>query len=522
MYDILIKNGLLIDGMGLPAYYADVAIKDDKIKKIGELHNEKAEIEIEASGKIVCPGFIDVNNHSDTYWQIFQDPYLPSLLYQGITTIVGGNCGSSLAPLATPETIDSIQKWIEVKKNNINWLSEKEFLNVVEKKNLAVNFSTLVGHATLRRGILRDEMRNLVPKEMAYVKKELEKAMKEGALGLSTGLIYTHARLASSEELIELAKIVAKYDGVYATHIRSEQEKFIEAVEESLQIARETGVKLHISHLKVMGEKHWPKMDEALRLIDDAIEEGLWVTFDVYPYTNTGSVLYTFLPQWVSEGGKRMLIKRLKDFAIREKVISEMKDSGFEYGRIEIAMSPLNKTLARKRISEIAESQEKSVEEAVVDILIASEGRVITSTDVLSEKNIRSALKNQAAIVATNGAGYNVSHAKSGERVHPRSFGAFIKVLANYVKSSSKLTWEDAIHKMTGLPAETFGIKKRGQLSEGYFADIIILSPEQIASPANSEDPYQYSKGVNTMIINGKIALSQGKISEERSGKVIR
>jgi N-acyl-D-amino-acid deacylase len=522
MFDIIIKNGLIIDGSGEPAYRADLGIKDSAISKIGELHDERATVEIEAEGKIVCPGFVDVNNHSDTYWRLFLSPHLESLIYQGITTIIGGNCGTSLAPLAAPETIDAIQKWVDVKKINVSWLKVKEFLAFLETKKLSPNFGTLVGHATLRRGIIGDAVRSMNPGEIEALEKNLKRAMKDGALGMSTGLIYSHARLAPYAELLALAKIVRKYGGVYATHIRSEQEEFLEAIDEALQIARETGVKLHISHLKAIGEKNWPKMDDALKLIDKAKGEGIDVTFDVYPYTATGSVLYSFLPAWISEGGKKIMLHRLKDPVIRAKVVSEMRDSDFDYAKINVAISPLNKTLTRHSILEIAKSQEKTVEDAIIDILIASEGMVITSMEVLSEDNIQKALKNPLSFVATNGSGYDIAHVKTGERVHPRNFGTFPRVLAKYVREEKVLSWEEAIHKMTGAPAEKFSLKKRGLLKKGHFADLIILDQNKITSIASTENPYQYASGIELVVINGEIVLRDGQYNGNRNGQVIK
>lgn len=522
MYDIIIKNGTIIDGSGGPMYRADIGIKGDKISRIGDLHDEKWETEIDATDRMVCPGFIDVNNHSDTYWQIFCNPNLESLVYQGITTIVGGNCGSSLAPLPQSGAIASIQKWANIKEVALDWLSLGEFLAVAGKKKMSVNFATLVGHGTLRRGILKDEMRALKPKELAFIEKTLERAMKEGALGMSSGLVYTHARAASVDELVSLAKIIKKHNGVYVTHIREERENFKEAVEEAIEIAEKSGAKLHISHLKVMGEKNWNLMDEAFFLIGKARERGVDVTFDVFPYTNTGTVLYTLLPQWVSDGGKKMMINRLKDPMIRAKVIEEMKKSEFDYSKIEIAISALNKTLAKRRIQDIAESQEKSIEETVLDILVASEGHVITSMNVLGQENVEKSIANPFSMIATNGAGYNLDHAKSGEEVHPRSFGAFPKVLSKYVLGKRILGWEEAIRKMTSLPAEKFGIKKRGKLAEGYFADIAVINREEIEDLATVENPYRYSRGIEFVLVNGKLSLSEGRYTGIRNGEIIR
>jgi len=522
MYDVIIKNGTIIDGTGGEMYKADIGIKEDKIVKIGDLRNEKWEVEIDATDKLVCPGFIDVNNHSDTYWQIFANPNLESLVYQGITTIVGGNCGSSLAPLADAGTIASIQKWSNIREATFNWLTLKEFFKVLEKKKLSVNFATLVGHGTLRRGILKEQVENPNSKELAFMDKMLKKSLKEGALGMSTGLIYTHARSASTEELIELAKIIKKYKGVYVTHIRNEEEKFIEAVKEVIEIAKEAKVKTHISHLKVMGEKNWHLMDEALFLIAKANEDGMDITFDVYPYTNTGTVLYTLLPAWVSEGGKNVMVNRLRDPKIRIKIVEEMRESRVDYSKIDIAISSLDKTLSKRNIEDIARSQEKSAEDAVLDILIASEGRVITSMEVLSQDNVEKAIINPQAIIGSNGSGYDIAHAKTGELVHPRNFGTFVKILTRFVLGKRIISWEEAIKKMTMLPAEKFGLKKRGKIAEKYFADILIINRDEIEDLATVDNPYQYSRGIEFVLVNGYIVMSDGKYTGVRNGEIIR
>ncbi|TAK96501.1 D-aminoacylase, partial [Patescibacteria group bacterium] len=250
MFNVIIKNGTVIDGTGNPRYRADVGIKNGKIADIGDLSNELTEESIDARGQLVVPGFIDVNNHSDTYWRIFATPTLDSLVRQGITTIIGGNCGSSLAPLVNKDIIQSIQKWVDVSNFSLNWLRMGEFLDEVERKQLSVNFGTLVGHGTLRRGITHDENRLLNEVELESAKKMLKDALREGALGMSSGLIYTHARSATREELIQLAEVVSKNDGVYATHVRGESRGLTSSIEEAIEVAKQSGVKLHISHLK--------------------------------------------------------------------------------------------------------------------------------------------------------------------------------------------------------------------------------------------------------------------------------
>lgn len=503
-------------------FSGDVGIREDKIEEIGDLSHERARWEIDARNQYVCPGFIDVNNHSDTYWRIFLDPELESLLYQGITTIIGGNCGSSLAPLKNQDIIQSIQKWADISSINLNWLSMGEFLSEVEKRKTSVNFASLVGHATLRRGLLRDEVRSVTARELSQMKELLKRAMKEGAFGFSTGLVYTHAKLASEEEISEIAKIVKSYDGVYTTHVRGEANELVEAVEEAVNIAKKTGVNLEISHLKAIGEKNWGLMQRALDLIEAARTDGVNINFDVYPYTFTGSVLYILLPDWVAEGGKKMMIRRLKDPETREKVLAEMREDNFDYSKITISISPLNKTLTKQKITDIAKSQEKTVEEAIIDVLIASEGRVIAMIDGLSEKNVEKAIRNPFSIISSNGAGYNLEHQQTNELVHPRNFGSFPRVLGHYVEDKKILSWEEAIYKMSGKPAEKFKLKKRGSLKQGNYADVVIINPETVMDMSTVENPYQYSKGINWVIVNGKIAVEKGNYNGSRNGEVIR
>ena len=522
MFDILIKNGTVIDGSGEVMRDADVGIKADQIFEVGELHNERGAVEIDATGKFICPGFVDVNNHSDTFWQMFLEPNLESLVYQGITTIVGGNCGSSLAPLASSKNIESIQKWVDLSKVNVDWLSMQEFFDFLEKKGMMLNFATLSGHGTMRRGILEDEMRSPNPKELNFIKNKLAKSLEEGSLGMSTGLIYTHARMATISELVELAEVVHKFGGVYATHIRDEAEGLSESIEEAIAVAEKSKVKLHISHLKAVGAKNWSKMEDALALIERMSENGMEISFDVYPYTNTGSVLYTFLPPWVAEGGRKMMLGRLNDPVIRAKVRAEMKASIFEYDKIEIASSSLDKSMFRRKVSEIAVSQNKTAEDTVLDILIASNGRVITSAELLSENNIRHALRSSLSMIATNGSGYSVSHSDTGEMVHPRSFGTTMKIFSKYVMSEEILTWEEAVRKMTSYPAERFGLKSRGKIKNGYFADIVILDKSKITSLPTTDNPYQYAGGVEYLLINGKIILKEGALIEGRNGRIIK
>ncbi|MDD2766715.1 MAG: D-aminoacylase [Candidatus Moranbacteria bacterium] len=523
MYDIVIKNGTIIDGSGRPMFRADIAIKEGIIASIGDLASAQAERIIDADGQYVAPGFVDVNNHSDTYWQIFNEPGMESLVSQGVTTIIGGNSGASLAPLFSPENIRAIQKWTNVEKINFNWLSMQDFLKETERRRIGVNFATLVGHGTLRRGAMDDKTRTITPDEIHAMDAMLEKALEEGAIGLSTGLAYTHARGARTRELSTLAKTAVSHQGIYATYVRDEGADVVKAVEEAILVAREAESSLHISHLKVVGKKNWHYMDDVFHLIETAALDEVPISFDVYPYTTTGSVLYTLLPEWITGEGRKMMLARLKDAGVRSTVLRDMKQNDTDYSQITISSSHLNKMLSRRKISEIALLQGKTPEETVLDFLIASEGQAIVSFEALSEKNVLKSIQHPFSIISSNGVGYSTEYAKSGNLVHPRNFGTFPKVFAEYVRNQKALSWEEAVHKMTGKPAKQFQLEKRGLLQEGYFADIVIFQPDNIADRATIEEPYQYSTGISFVIINGQFALANDTlIPDARYGMVLR
>ncbi|MFZ2300149.1 MAG: D-aminoacylase [Candidatus Moraniibacteriota bacterium] len=523
MYDIIIKNGTVVDGSGRPMYRADVAVRDGRIAAIGDLPRAHAERVIDATGQYVAPGFVDVNNHSDTYWRLLAYPQLESLLYQGVTTIIGGNSGASLAPLTDPEIIRSIQKWTDVEKINFNWLSMKDFLREVERRRPAVNFATLVGHGTLRRGAMKDKTRTITPDEIDIMQQMLRSAMNEGAIGLSTGLLYTHARGAGMRELSALAKTAVSQGGAYVTYVRDEGAGLVKSVEEAIAVARNSGAPLHISHLKAVGKSNWHLMDEAFNLIETAALNDIRISFDVYPYTTTGSVLYTLLPEWVTHEGRKMMLERLKDPGVRNTVLRDMRKAGTDYSQLLISASTLSKMLSRHRISDIAALQGKTPEETVLDFLRASNGQAIVSMEALSEKNVLKAIQHPFSVISSNGIGYDISHADTGELVHPRNFGTFPKVFAEYVRRQKAISWEEAVHKMSGKPAMQFRLEKRGLLQEGYFADIVVFQPETIADRATMEAPYQYATGMSWIIVNGSIAMAEGALlSGNRFGMVLR
>ncbi len=523
MFDLIIKNGTVIDGSGAKGIIADVGVDKDRIAAVGKLDNAKSNKVIDAKGKIVCPGFIDILDHSDSFWTLFTVPRLDSKVMQGVTTIIGGNCGSSLAPTVSKDSVASIQKWVDLANVSINWNRMDEFLSELAKRDIGLNFGTLVGHETLRRGLLKDEVRRITEEEIKVMGRMLLESLNEGAFGMSTGLVFSHAKMAAIDEIKYLAQILRENDALYASHIRGESEELLPSVNEAIEIGRETGVSVEISHLKAVGKRYWPDMLRALEMIDIANEESVDISFDLYPYDTTGSVLYILLPDWVSRGGRKKMISRLRNLGLREKIKKEMRGMNYDYENIVVSICPRLKEVVGQRIVDIARNQEISPEEAIIELLISANGHVIVfDKGILSEDNIKLSLKNEHSMIASGDAAYNVEYARVGELVHPRCFGAFAKVLARYVREQKVLSLESAIEKMTSRPAQKVGIKERGILKKGNFADVVVFDPKKIVDKADFDNPYQYSEGVEYVFINGEIVVEKGWHTGKLAGRVLR
>jgi dihydroorotase/N-acyl-D-amino-acid deacylase len=397
----------------------------------------------------------------------------------------------------------------------------KEYLAELEHRRLGVNFATLIGHGTMRRGVMHDQSRPITPAEINQMLRILDRGLSEGALGMSSGLKYTHAASATVREMTALAKMVKKHNGVYATYIRNEEEGLLQALDEALQVGREAKVRLHITHLKAVNEPNWPLFVEALQKIDEATLSGQPVTFDVYPYTSASSVLYTFLPEWVTRQGRVSMMAQLRDPAIQRAVIQDMQKNAYRYEDLIIAVSAMSTVMTHRKIGKIAEAQGISPQQAVINVLLASEGRAIVSHEALSGANIERALQNSQSLVSSNGAGYSLDHGKTGELVHPRSFGTFPRVLCEYVRKKKILSLEAAIHKMSGKPAAVFRLKKRGVLKVGNFADIVVFDPETVRDRATLEDPYQLPDGIQAVLVNGQVAYQAGRSAKTLAGEIL-
>lgn len=534
-FDLLIKNGKIVNGTGNPWFKADIGIKDGKIEKIGRLNSTDAEKIIDAKGLIVSPGFIDMHNHSDI--SVFFNPKLESAIRQGITTLVIGNCGSSLAPV-NPATKDLFMKHIETflppdAELEVTWNTFKEYLSKLEEIEMAANIAPLVGHGTIRIAVMGFDGREPTTEELNEMKKLVAEAMEAGAFGMSTGLIYPPGVYSKTEELVELCKVVAKYGGIYASHIRGEGDTLVEAVKEAIYIGEKAGVPVEISHHKAAGKSSWGKTEETLKLMEEARERGVDVTCDQYPYRAGMTSLSTVLPPWVHVGGVEEMLRRLRDPKEREKIRRDIEqglpgwenfvaDCGWENIYISSVATEKNKHLEGKNVAEIAKIKGKDELDAVCDLLLEEEGRVTIVLFMMDDEDIVRVMKSPLQMVATDAWAVAPYGVLGAGKPHPRFYGTYPRVLGRYVREKKVLTLEEAVRKMTSFPAQKLGLRDRGLILEGMWADVVIFDPAKIIDKATYQNPHQYPEGIEYVIVNGKIVIERGEHTGVLPGKILR
>ena len=503
-YDVIIRNGTVFDGKGNKPQKIDVGIRVDEIKKIDNLDPQSAGEIIDATDKYVCPGFIDLTNHSDTHWTLFSHPRQESLIRQGITTILGGNCGSSIAPIIKGEGIKSISKWTDISKINVNWQTVDELFSVLEKRKLGLNFATLIGLNTLKC-----ESNDL--KQMKFL---LESSMKEGAFGLSTN--------SRDDEIIEsLFNLVSKKGGITKHHLEDEGANILPAISNLIDVARKTKSKLHISHFKVLGKSAWVFFEDALKMMRNAREEGVALFCDLFPYEKTGSNLFTLLPPWLKKMKESEIIEILHSQGDdrRKEAIEYLKNLTLHYDRIVIASSLFRTGSAGKTILEISKTTGLLPEELILTILAENNLRVSIFSEVINPEHLLELAKENYMAFSSDGVGYDIS---SPAIPHPRSFGAFPRAFRLFVKENKILSWEEAIRRMTGLPAEILGINDRGTIAKGKKADIIIFNPEEINDYSTYENPFRFAEGIEYVFINGEIVLINSELTGRFAGRIIK
>src|SRR2546426_6134979 len=516
-YDLIVKNGRVVDGSGRHGFKADVAIKGNRIARIGNLRGAKAKREIDARGQIVAPGFIDMLGQSETF--VLIDPRAMSKVMMGVTTEITGE-GESIAPIN--DRILKEQEDFNRRFNlTVDWRTLGEYFNRLGKQGAGFNLGTFVGATQVREYVIGYDDRPPTPVELEQMKKLVADAMKDGALGVSTSLQYVPARFAKTDEIVELAKVAHQYGGIYISHQRSEANAIDDSMKEVFEIARRANIPAEIWHFKTAYKKNWGRMPEMLRRIEAARRQGLKITADVYPYVAGSTSLSACLPPWALAGGTDRMIARLKDPATRARLKKEIGADSNAWENIYLGSggpsgiligSVTNRELDNwqgKRLSEIAESQKKNPLDALFDFIIADHGQTGAIFFMMSEADMNAALKSPLVSICTDSSARATDGPLAGSKSHPRGWGTYPRILGHYVRDLHLMPLELAIHKMTGLPASNVGLKQPGLIREGYFADITIFDPKTVIDRATFEEPNQYPVGINFVIVNGQIEVEK-------------
>jgi len=526
--NIIIKNGVIVDGSNSSRYKGDIGIHNTMITEIGDLDERNYDKVIDAEGKIVSPGFIDTHSHSDLY--ILEDPTVKPKIMQGITTEILGQDGVSMAPLPT-EFIGPWRKNIaglDGDSDNINWnyKTTDGYLKDIEKKRPCTNVAYLVPHGNVRMEAMGLSNRKPSNEEIEKMKDIVRREIEAGAIGISTGLIYMPCAYSESNEIIEMCKVVAEFDGVFVVHQRSEADDILESMEEVLEIGRQSGIRIHFSHFKVCGKNNWDKLDKVIEILSSGEKEGLKISFDQYPYVAGSTTLGVILPPWVHDGGTDELLKRLCDYELRKKMIYDIEngisgwDNFIEFAGLDnIVVTSVknekNKDAIGKSLIELGELKGKNPYDATFDLLYEEENAVGMVDFYGTEDHVKRIMKLPQMNLCTDGL--------LGEgKPHPRVYGSFPRLLGKYVREEKTLTLEEAIYKMTYKASSTFKIKKRGLIKIGYYADLIIFDENTIKDNGTFTDPVKYPSGIKYVMVNGKVSVKEGQYINDRSGIIIR
>jgi len=526
LFGVLIKNGYIIDGTGNPGFKADIGIEIGKVSKIGDLSLEDGSRVIDANGLVVSPGFIDMHSHSE--YSLLLNSKAESKIRQGITSEVNGNCGDSPAPVEgiSAEAAEEAKEY----KLDIDWSTLGEYLNRLERQGIALNVAQLVGHGTIRAAVMRHENRPPTREELDEMKGLVAQAMEDGAFGMSTGLFYLSGGFADTDEVIELCKVVAKYGGIYTSHIRGEGDPLIEAVEEAIEIGKKASIPVEISHHKACGIENWGKVRKTLRMMEEARSRGVDVTCDVYPYEACGASLVSMVPNWAHEGGVDKLCERLKDPKNREGIKKEMlkglpgwestvKQSG--WGRIKVIGWKEHKEFEGKTIAEIAELKGVDPFDLTFGLIMKKESLELVDL-AMNDKDVCAVITHPLSMVGSDGWALAPYGVLGESKTHPRSYGTYPRILRKYVREEKVLSLENAIRKMASLPAQKLGLRDRGMIREGMWADVVVFNLKTVVDKATYEEPHQYPDGIEYVLVNGEIVIDKREHTGALPGKILR
>ncbi|MFL6499936.1 MAG: amidohydrolase family protein [Candidatus Udaeobacter sp.] len=528
-FDVIIRNGTIYDGTGAEPQQADIAIHGDKIAGVGDFKSAKANTIIDAKGLAVAPGFINMLSWSTE--SLIQDGRSQSEIRQGVTTEIMGE-GESMGPVNDRVREHKIREQTDI-KYDIPWNTLAQYLQYLEKRGVSCNVASFIGATTIREYVIGYEDKQPTPEQLEQMRDLVRKEMEAGALGIGTSLIYPPAFYAKTEELIELCKVAAKYQGKYISHMRSEGNQLSQALDELLRIAREANIPAELYHIKAAGKKNWPKVDELLARIERAQNEGLNVRANMYTYTAAGTGLDACLPPWTEDGGYPELFKRLRDPATREKIKAEVQVDSDKWENLYLAAgspdkillvgfkSEKLKPLTGKTLAEVAKIRGKDPIDTAMDLIAEDESRISTVYHVMSEENVKKELRKPWISFGSDEASQVPESPFTKSNPHPRAYGNFARVLGKYVRDEKVLSMSDAIHRLSGLPATNLGLDRRGFLKEGMFADVVVFDPATITDHATFEKPHQYATGVKHVFVNGVQVIKNGEHTGGKPGRAL-
>lgn len=528
-YDILIRHGTVYDGSGAAGVQADVGIRGDRIAAVGELGKARAKREIDAAGLAVAPGFINMLSHSEE--TLLADPRSQGEIRQGVTLEVFGEF--SMGPVSAASRAEMRERQGDI-RYDVDWDTLGGYLDMLQRRGIAPNVASFVAAPTVRETVMGQVSRAPTAEELARMQALVSTAMDEGALGLTTALIYAPAVFSSTEELIALARPAAAKGGIYTAHIRSEGRRLLEAVDETIRIAREAGIPAEIYHLKAAGESNWAKLPQVIERIEAARRDGLAITANMYNYTAGATGFDAAMPPWVQEGGIKAWVERLRDPAIRARVLAEMRASDPQFESLYAATGSAQrvlllgfktealKPLTGKTLAAVAAERGTSPEDTIIDLVIADGTRVEVAYFLMSEDNVR----RQIALPWMSFGSDAGSSAPEGvflkSSAHPRAYGNFARLLGHYVRDENIIPLSEAIRRLTALPAHNLHIKERGELRQGFYADVVVFDPATISDHATYESPHQYATGVRHVLVNGVAVLSEGEHTGALPGRIVR
>jgi len=528
-FDLLIKGGTVYDGDGGEGRAVDVTVRGDRITGVGDFHNASAKNVIDARGLAVAPGFINMLSWSNE--SLIQDGRSQSEIRQGVTTEIMGE-GESMGPVNDRVRQYMLKQQSDI-KYDIKWNTLAEYLQYLERRGVSCNVASFIGATTIRENVIGFEDKQPTAQQLDEMRELVRKEMEAGALGIGTSLMYPPAFYAKTEELIELCKVAAKYQGKYISHIRSEGNQLLPALEELIRIGREAGLPAEVYHIKAAGKKNWPLLDQMIARIEAARKEGLKITADMYAYTASGTGLDACLPPWTQDGGYPVLFTRLRDKATREKIAAEVRTDSDAWENIYLSVgspdkillvgfkSEQLKPLTGKSLAEVAKARGKDPVETIMDLLVEDESRISAIYFEMSEENVRKEMTKPWISFGSDEASQAPEGVFLKSNPHPRAYGNFARVLGKYVREEKLISLGDAVRRLSGLPATNLGLEHRGFIKEGMFADLVVFDPATIADRATFAQPHQYAAGVKHVFVNGQQVLKDGEHTGATPGRAL-